>query len=239
MGKVLAIVHQATSDPGRVGQVLREYRCFLDIRCPAIGDELPETLDHHAAVVIFGGPMSANEEATLPHIRAELDWIPVALASGKPYLGICLGAQMLAKVLGAKVAPHAEDWREIGYSPIVPTLAGQMLFPAAMQVYQWHREGFELPRDAVLLAEGDRFPNQAFRYGETAYGIQFHPEITPMMIDRWTSRGADQLTLPGAQSRVEQMQNHARYGAAVESWLRRFLKHWLMVGQVPLGQLTA
>lgn len=225
--QVLIIVHQATSTPGLIGQRLQAGGYRLDIRCPAEGDRLPATLDQHEAVVVFGGPMSANDDATLPFIRAELDWLPVVLGSGKPYLGVCLGAQLLARVLGARVYAHLEGLKEIGYFPMRVTPAGVEDFGRSLQVYQWHGEGFELPTDAVLLAEGDLFPNQAFRYGENIYGVQFHPEITAEMIHTWTERGAEQLTLPGAQSRQEQLQHHQQHGEAIATWLDEFLWNWL------------
>lgn len=103
MKKILIVVHQETSDPGLVGQLLRENGYDLDIRCPAIGHSLPSTMESYSGTIVFGGPMSANDDNTLPFIRTELDWIPIALESEKPYLGICLGAQMLARVLGGKV----------------------------------------------------------------------------------------------------------------------------------------
>lgn len=227
MKKILVIVHQQTSNPGRVGQILRDRGYTLDIRVPSLLEELPATMDSHDAVVIFGGPMSANDSETLPFIRTELDWIPVALESGKPFLGICLGAQLLARVLGAVVKPHPEGMTEIGYFPIFPTPAGRKHFGKALKVYHWHSEGFELPQGAVKLAEGEIFTNQAFRYGENAYGLQFHPEITRNMLERWTTEGAHMLTLPGAQSRDEQIQKHSEYALDLEKWLEDFLSLWL------------
>jgi GMP synthase (glutamine-hydrolysing) len=223
--KILVVTHQATSEAGMVGEVLVSQGCQLEVCCPAEGATLPDTLDSHDGVVVFGGPMSANDHTSLPFIQAELDWIPLVLEAKKPFLGICLGGQLLARVLGAKVAPHPESWREIGYEPIQPTPAGQLL-NGLTHVYQWHKEGFELAQGAVLLATGERFTNQAFQYG-AAYGLQFHPEITQAMIERWTTTAADQLTSLGTQSQQQQLQNHNRYGMSVASWLDRFLKHWL------------
>ncbi|MBF2079662.1 MAG: glutamine amidotransferase [Synechococcales cyanobacterium T60_A2020_003] len=225
--QILMVFHQSTSSPGLVGQLLQTGGYRLDMRCPAEGDRLPETLEHHEAVVVFGGPMSANDDDTLPFIRAELDWLPLVLTSEKPYLGICLGAQLMARVLGARVFPHAEGRKEIGYFPMRVTPAGLEDFGRSLQVYHWHGEGFEIPSDAVLLAEGDLFPNQAFRYGDNVYGLQFHPEITETMIHIWTERGADQLVIPVAQSRPEQIQNHQRYGGAIATWLDEFLWDWI------------
>jgi GMP synthase (glutamine-hydrolysing) len=238
--KILVVVHQETSDPGLVEQVLRQMGYELDIRCPAVGDTLPQTMDHHAGAIIFGGPMSANDDETLPFIRTELDWIPIALDSGKPYLGICLGAQMLARVLGAKVAPHVEEIREIGFMPIQPVLTRQSPSEpnpliGLTHVYHWHREGFELPNGAELLATGETFKNQAYRYGENAYGVQFHPEITRSMIDLWVSKAGEQLVLPGAQPYEQHIAGFDRHGAAVERWLRQFLRHWLQDEELALG----
>src|SRR5215472_12813030 len=113
---VLVVLHQETSSPGRVGNALRALGHDLDIRRPRFGDPLPETLDAHAGAVIFGGPMSANDGDG--YISREIDWIEVPLREQRPFLGICLGAQMLAKQLGAGVAPHPQGRAEIGYYPI-------------------------------------------------------------------------------------------------------------------------
>ncbi|RZI39357.1 glutamine amidotransferase, partial [Herbaspirillum sp. HC18] len=103
---VLIVLHQECSTPGRVGNALRALGHRLDIRRPRFGDPLPETLDRHAGAVIFGGPMSANDSDD--YIRREIDWIEIPLREQRPFLGICLGAQMLAMQLGARVAPHAQ-----------------------------------------------------------------------------------------------------------------------------------
>src|SRR5215813_10643740 len=154
---VLIVLHQQTSTPGRVGNALRALGHRLDIRRPRFGDALPETMDEHAGAVFFGGPMSANDPDE--YIRREIDWIEIALREQRPFLGICLGAQMLAMQLGAKVAPHPQGITQIGYYPIRPTAAGNAACPNwPDHVYHWHREGFELPHGAALLAEGDDFP---------------------------------------------------------------------------------
>src|SRR6188472_4231349 len=161
---VLIVLHQETSTPGRVGNALRALGYPLDIRSPRFGDPLPETLDHHAGAVILGGPMSANDADE--YVRREIDWIEIPLREQRPFLGICLGAQMLARQLGAQVAPHHQGRVEVGYYPIRPTAAGHALCPDwPERVYHWHGEGFQLPRGAKLLAEGDDFPVQAYQHG--------------------------------------------------------------------------
>ena len=224
---VLIVVHQETSNPGRIGEELRHMGHELDIRRPCMGHDLPKDMSGHAGAVVFGGPMSANDDH-MDFIRRELDWIPKAVASGKPYLGVCLGAQLLARAGGARVAPHKDGWHEIGYYPLRPTQAGQALFPDKLHVYQWHGEGFELPRGAQHLARGRYFPNQAMRVGDNAYGIQFHPEVTGAMMRIWTAKAAHRMSLPGAQARDLHLHGHAKYDAELGLWLRRFLKqHWL------------
>lgn len=224
---VLMVVHQGTSDPGLVGQLLQKMGFGLDIRCPALGDSLPNTMEHHSAAIVFGGPMSANDDHH-PFIQDELNWIPTVLAAEKPYLGICLGAQLLARVLGARVESHPQGLREIGYYPVQPTRAGRTVLPSPLMVYQWHQEGFAIPAGGQLLATGATFANQAFCYNHRAYGLQFHPEMTTQMVNHWTTQGAEQLVYPGAQSRWYHLSQHRLYQKTVEQWLRRFLKQWML-----------
>jgi GMP synthase (glutamine-hydrolysing) len=223
---VLVIVHQATSSPGRVGETLRSLGLTLDIRCPALGHPLPAHMEHHSAAIVFGGPMSANDDH-LAFIRQEIDWIATVLAADKPYLGICLGAQLLARTLGAPVASHPTGLREIGYYPVLPTPTGQGILPSPLMVYQWHQEGFALPPGSRLLATGPTFPHQIFGYGPRAYGLQFHPEITTAMVNHWTTEGADQLGYPGAQGRPYHLSQHQLYAPAVADWLHQFLAQWM------------
>ncbi|MDP2148104.1 glutamine amidotransferase [Parvibaculum sp.] len=222
---VLIVLHQERSNPGRVAQELRRRGCELDIRRPSLGDPLPATMAGHDAAVIFGGPMSANDD--LPFIKAETDWIGVPLKEGKPYLGICLGAQLMARHLGARVYGREDARVEVGYYPIRPTAEGGHLFDDPQYVYQWHREGFDLPSGAVQLAEGDDFPVQAMRYGDKAYGIQFHPELTSLMMNAWLTYAKERLSQPGAQP--EHLHRMARYqhDGTLRQWLSRFIDHWL------------
>jgi GMP synthase (glutamine-hydrolysing) len=224
--KILLIMHQAGSDPGRVGLALRTMGYDLDMRVPAIGDPLPDDLSRYAGIVIFGGPMSANDDHE-EFVRKELDYIPTILKSEKPYLGICLGAQLMARALGAKVATHEEGYFEIGYFEIQPTETTQQFIPKNFNVYQWHGEGFDLPTDAKLLASGDKFPNQAYRIGEKAFGIQFHPEVTEAMNRRWVTKAAHRLVEPGAQAAEIQLRNRKKFDPFVSFWLDEFLTDWL------------
>jgi GMP synthase (glutamine-hydrolysing) len=223
---VLIILHQEHSTPGRVGTALMRRGFPLDIRRPRFGDPLPETMENHSGAVIFGGPQSAND--TDDFIKQEIDWVGVPLKENKPFLGICLGAQMMARHLGARVAFHDAGHVEVGYYPIRPTDEGRNvceMWPD--HVYQWHREGFDLPPGTTLLAEGDTFPVQACRAGDNAYAIQFHPEVTHAMMCRWTIRGAARMELPNAKQRVAHFEDRWVHDYGMQSWLSHFLDRWL------------
>jgi len=224
MQPVLIVLHQEMSTAGRVGHYLQARGCPVDVRRPALGEPLPETLSGHRAIVVFGGPMSANDETDF--IKREIDWLSVPLKEQKPFLGICLGAQMLARKLGAKVCFHPDGMVEAGYYPIRVTAAGRAVctnWPS--HVYQWHREGFDLPAGAELLAEGDIFEVQAFRYGPAAYGVQFHAEVTHAMMCRWTTRGHARMEMPGARPYAAHYADRPVYDPAVRRWLTDFLDH--------------
>ncbi len=223
--KALLVVHQERSESARVGHILKEYGFALDRCCPNLGEGLPETLDEHGIVVVFGGPMSANDRYCdkSPGIRQELDFMPTVLESRTPLLGICLGAQILAKALGARVARHLEGMAEVGYYRVTPTEAGREFLDAPQMFYQWHREGFEIPAGGELLATGNIYPNQAFRYGDKAYGVQFHPEVLEANIQRWSSRGSAGLKRPGARPKETHYAGFLEHDPTVDRWIRGFL----------------
>ena len=223
--QILIVLHSETSTAGRIGHMLAEKGFALDIRRPCLGDDLPESLEHHAGAVIFGGPMSANDPDDW--ITREIDWIGVPLKEEKPFLGVCLGAQMLSKHLGGTVGPHADGLVEIGYYPLTPTEEGRDLGPWPGHVYHWHREGLTLPGDAVRLATGDTFENQAFRYNGRAYGIQFHPEVTRLTMHRWGVIGAHRFVLPNAQESRAHLEGNLLHDAPVKNWLSQFLDRWV------------
>jgi GMP synthase (glutamine-hydrolysing) len=228
--RVLIVVHQEHSTPGRVGELLAVRGCALERRCPNRGDPLPEDLSAYAAAIVFGGPQSANDDH-VTGIKAELDWLErVAMPSGRPVLGICLGAQLIARALGARVGRHPDGLVEIGWHPVHPTAAGAPYFEGPTLFYQWHRETFDIPAGAVHLARNEAFHAQAFRYDGQVYGVEFHPEMTLAMIERWTAseEGSQMLSLRGAQPRAAQLDAYARCGLATDRWLGRFLDERLL-----------
>lgn len=231
MKKIIFVFHKSTTNPGPVAQLLRQRGYELDIRVISEGEPLPSTMDDYEAAISFGGPMSANDSEKLPFIRQELDWIETLLNSDKPFFGICLGAQLLAKVLGAKVVKHHRQIRELGYHPVIPTVAGSKIFDSQLRFYHWNSEGFEIPAGAVRLASGNLFENQAFAYGQKAYGVQFHPEMALDTLSEWiriTDPETEKLLAsPGGQLWAEQMQNHLKYAPLVQNWLDNFFSIWL------------
>jgi GMP synthase (glutamine-hydrolysing) len=224
---ILAILHGEHSSTGRAGRLLLQMGYRLDIRRPRYGDPLPRTMEEHVGAIYFGGSMSANDEDE--YIKAEIDWINLPLSEQKPFLGICLGAQMLARALGRRVYRHPAGRVEVGYYPIRPTQHGHAVCEAAFpgHVYHWHGEGFELPHGAELLAEGGDFEIQAMRYGPHAFGLQFHPEVTYAMICRWIGKEPEKMREPGARERAHHLDGWFMHDRAVACWLEQFLSRWI------------
>jgi GMP synthase (glutamine-hydrolysing) len=152
-------------------------------------DHVPRDLPlmQAAGLVVLGGPMNVDEVDRYPYLAREIGWIRAAMEAHTPILGICLGAQLLAKSLGSRVYPN--DQKEIGWHPIELTrrAADDPLFAAegVRTVFHWHGDTFDLPMGAVHLASSTRCAQQAFRYGQRAWGLQFHIEMTAEMVDDW------------------------------------------------------
>jgi GMP synthase (glutamine-hydrolysing) len=217
--KVLIILHQETSTPGRVGMLLEKRGYKLITKRPSLGDKLPDSLeDGYAGAVMFGGPMSANDQDDF--IKYEKEWIQVPLKENKPFLGICLGAQLLSCSIGGTIT--TKDNVEIGYYPIRPTEYGRKLLNWPPFVHQWHREWMRPPQEAKILAVGLDEDPQAFQYGEKAFGIQFHSELTQAMINRWLVKAEHRLLMNGAQQRDKHFEGRLLYDKHVKTWLNDF-----------------
>ena len=208
------------ADSGRPSRVIRANK----------GEPFPQDVESLGGVVSFGGPQSANDDH-IDYVRAELDWMPRVMAAGVPLLGICLGSQMVARTLGATVGPDPNGLYEFGYSPIEPVGGAleDLALDGTLNVAHRHGEAFTLPAGARRLARRDVFENQAFRYGATTWGVQFHPEVNDAVLGRWLDRNPppEDLERNGAQSAAVQRANHARYHRSMHDWLGRFLALWL------------
>ena len=157
----------------------------------------PRTL---AGLVVLGGPMNVDETDEHPHLATEVSWLRAAVADDLPILGLCLGAQLLAKSLGAAVRPNGV--KEIGWYAIETTsaAAGDRLFAhfrSRETVFQWHGDTFDLPPGAVQLARSEQCPQQAFRFGRAAYGLQFHLEVTANIVDEWLGEPGNHCEVEG------------------------------------------
>ena len=222
--QVLVLQHIACEPPGVFEDVLAErahelVRVELDE-----GEPLPAgTWD---AIVAMGGPMSVNDEGEHPWLAGEKAAIASHVRAGRPFWGSCLGAQLLASALGARV--YAGPAPEVGVLAIELTAAGLDdpvlgALPAAIDTLQWHGDTFDLPEGAVLLASSPAYPHQAFRVGRAAYAVQFHVEVTEAMGEEWAgvpayAEYADRVLGPGGSDRLlaefrlssPLMQQHAR-----------------------------
>ena len=232
MKTALFILHQQTSEAGDIANKLKIRGFKFEIRRPSLGDSLPTNLNNYSAIVVFGGPMSANDNDEF--MKKEIDWIGQVLQSEVPFLGICLGAQILVKYLGCKVEKNPKKFSEIGFYKIQPTENGIKMFQSQDVFYQFHTEGFELPSGCELLAKGDIFTNQAFKY-KNCYGLQFHPEVNIYLHLKWLFlvliKKPHILFKKGAQNIFYQLWLRIKYNNSISRWLDDFLDNYLLKEQ--------
>ena len=176
--RVYVLQHVPFEGLGSIGPWLEARSARIGCTRLFAGDPLPR-LDGLDLLIALGGPMSANDEARLPWLAPGKGVLREAIARGVPVLGVCLGAQLIASVLGARVQRHAV--KEIGWFPIhaVATPEHALRFPPACTVFHWHGETFDLPDGAVPLAASAGCANQAFQYRRHVMALQFHLEMTP------------------------------------------------------------
>ena len=229
MQKVLFILHQKTSVPGDIGNKFVDRNYHIEICRPPLGDDLPTNLINYSAIVVFGAPGSINDHDEF--IQKEINWIKKVIESKVPFLGICFGAQLLAKYLGSEVKTNSRGISEIGFYKIKPTEIGKDLFKLQDIFYQFHSEGFELPTGCELLAKGDLFNNQAFRY-KNCYALQFHPEVNFIVHLRWIFlillKNPRKLFVSGAQNLFIQFFLRFRYNKSISNWLDNFIDQYLL-----------
>ena len=186
---ILILKHVEIEGPETIGQFFTDEGFEIRVLDLYKGDRLPKTFDHLDAVISLGGPMNVYEEDKYPFIKEENVFLRGILERGIPFMGICLGGQLIAKASGSKVGRSPE--KEIGFLPVQLTAAGKKdpLFQGvagALDVFQWHEDMFEVPAAGTLLASSPACPHQAFRAGQCAYGVQFHIEITDQSIREWS-----------------------------------------------------
>ena len=185
--KILVIAHVESEGPGTLGTFLESQGAELQVVRLDKGDPLPPDLNDYAAIISMGGPMNVYEEETYPYLREETTLLQRAINEDRFVLGVCLGAQMIAKAGGAQVTLSPQ--KEVGWGQVFLTDAGKqdLLFrglPESLTVFQWHGDMFHVPAGGVLLAQGTECPHQAFRY-RNAFGLQFHVEVTEEILKDW------------------------------------------------------
>lgn len=186
--RVVVFQHQAPIGPGFLGEAFERRGARLEVVRADLGQPIPTDLPRADALMVLGGTMNVYQEAEHPWLVAEDRAMKDAVERGQPVLGICLGGQMLAKAMGARV--HLMSQREVGLMPIELTEVGQQdrlfagLGPTPAFV-SWHDDTFDVPEGAVRLAGSAGCANHAFRVDERAYGLQFHPEVSTAMLEGW------------------------------------------------------
>lgn len=207
---VLVLKNASAEGPGTIEDHLREASVPLTIVDLEQGRPLPDD-GAFTHVVIMGGPMAVYEMDAVPYLKDEARLIERVIAAGKSVLGVCLGSQLLAHVLGARVYPGGT--KEIGWDEVTLTDEGMRdpclkhLAPAGTRlatVFQWHGDTFDLPAGAVRLASSGTYPNQAFRYGDRVYALQFHIEVTPQIVHGWLRNEAG-VDLPLVDRRSQEI----------------------------------
>jgi GMP synthase (glutamine-hydrolysing) len=230
--RVLVLQHIACEHPGVFSEVMRER----DVEQVAVeldeGEPLPDWRDFDA-ILAMGGPMGAGDDAEQPWLTTEKELVREAVEVGTPFLGVCLGVQLLAAALGARV--YASEQAEVGLLPVELTAEGRQdpLFAGLddkIVSLQWHGDTFDLPDGAAHLASSPQVANQAFRSGERAYGVQFHLEVTPEQAREWAEVPAYQRSLAntlGAERGAEFIADAQRRAGELHAPARKLFSNWL------------
>ncbi len=197
MKRVLVFRHVAHEGLGTIEPFLKRSNIAIEYCDLFQGPPVPQNSNNYDFVISMGGPMNVDEIESYPFLKAERTFLSNAIRSGKPVVGICLGAQMIARALEAKVYPGRQ--KEIGWFPIQLSEAGKKdpIFGNVKHsdpiVFQWHGDTFDLPKGTTLLASSPLFPHQAFKFGKRVYAFQFHIEVTRDMICDWIEKGEKEI----------------------------------------------
>lgn len=222
---VYAIQHLAFEDLGAWEDVF--YQLGLRVRYFEAGiDDLRKAYEYKGLTIILGGPIGVYETVDYPFLQQEIDLLKVRLKKNLPTLGICLGAQLIAHALGAKV--YAGHRKEIGWSKLTLPVAENNPLQALenIEVLHWHGDTFDLPEQAELLASSDLYPNQAFRVGQNILALQFHAEVASESLEKWLIGHTCELRK--AQINIPTLRaDHQSYAPALEQAASSVLMHYL------------
>jgi GMP synthase (glutamine-hydrolysing) len=239
MPKILVFQHVAFEILGTLDPLLKSYG--FRIRYVNFGrhpDARPR-LEGYDGLVVLGGPMSVDDTAAHPHLETEAELLLEAIERRMPVLGICLGAQLIARTLGAWVGSNPE--KEIGWYDVKPTEDARedpllRHFAGSERIFQWHSDAFELPEGAVHLASSAACANQAFRYREHVYGFQFHLEVDERLIERWLRTPVHREELERLAGQIDpetiRRETHARIASA-KQLSDRIFSEWVKLFGAP------
>ena len=227
---VNVIRHLAFEDLGSFGSVLQAHGYQMNY-VEAGYDELTQ-LDalSDSLLVVLGGPISVNDTAMFPFLDEELRLLKLRIAADRPTLGICLGAQLIARALGAKIYPGKE--KEIGWYELKLTAAGEQsalryLGAKHCSMLHWHGETFDLPVGAALLASSEKFLHQAFSYGKNILALQFHPEVTQRVMEKWFIGHIGEIMQTEGVSVEKLRQDTRQFANRLEMQAELFFNSWL------------
>jgi len=228
MKTAIAIRHLAFEDLGLLGDALAGAGYRVDYREAGIDSLAARDLRQADLLVVLGGPIGVYEDAVYPFLVDEIATVEDRLARSRPTLGICLGAQIIARALGRRVYPSGV--KELGWAPLILSDAGRASVLARLEglaVLHWHGDTFDLPAEASLLASTAAVANQAFSLGDFALGLQFHLEVQAPQLERWyIGHAAEIAHTPGVEVPALRRQA-ARHGPLLASAARRIFADWL------------
>ncbi len=225
MKTALAIRHVHFEDLGLIQPVLQRHGYMVHTLDAGIAALDTAQLVDTDLLIVLGAPIGAHDEHFYPFLHDELKALRLRLAAQRPTLGICLGAQLMARVLGAKVAPM--QYKEIGYAPLHNIEPDSLLAPLNdIPVLHWHGDQFDIPLQATQLAASERCPNQAFAEGNYALGLQFHLETDAKQIERWVIGHAAELHHAGIDPRQIRLDAHA-HGDVLRTAAEQVIENWL------------
>ncbi|WP_045826227.1 glutamine amidotransferase [Teredinibacter turnerae] len=242
MKEAAIIRHLAFEDLGTLADALSRLNYTVSYYEAGLCEFNKILADDPDLLIILGGPIGAYEDADYPFLKTELSILQSRLHRDRPTLGICLGAQLMARALGAKVYPGGE--KEIGWFPLSLTEAGKrsLLAPFEIQnvpVLHWHGDTFDIPDGAVHLAASERYPNQAFRWRNNCLALQFHPEVTELNMERWYIGHATEISQTRGTSVSQLRSDSAKYAGKLEHVAGEIWLSWLDQVSTPTGAIDA
>jgi GMP synthase (glutamine-hydrolysing) len=228
---ILIIKHIDIEGPGTLGDFLETQGEPFRIVELGAGEELPDP-KIFKAVVVLGGPMNVDEEDRFPFLKPENDFIKEVLKAGIPFLGICLGSQLLAKAAGARVVKSPV--KEIGWYQVQLTAEGQQdpLFKGFRPqdpIYHWHGDMFQIPSNGKLLATAQGCPHQALKVGDNAYGLQFHVEVTDRSIKEWSDEYAANDLEGRGNFAKSMMDDYWKYREVFEAQAKQLYQNFMSI----------